>query len=279
MSSFTVSLPSNASTDLFPENKLSHFRVQLANRILLSPGLYEVGLSQISFVNNILTLNSKNNDHVISCKKDYDGKLVELPHIKYDTITQLVKIISHLLRAAFVEKTSPQVPGRENNNEGEDTDSDDGIKKKEDFFLYDKSIHRVIFYRPKFNAARNQYDIEISEKLASILGFEQTLFEGRTKHLVADYAPDLMAGAHNMFVYCNLIRPQYIGDKMGRLLRILPLTGDDAQSNNINFNPPYFYPLELNEIDTIEIKLCNEIGEPIHFQTGSVIVTLLFHPT
>jgi len=67
MTSFTVSLPSNASLDLYPENTLSHFKVQLAKRLNLQRYTYEVALAQIDYVNNVCTFNKKLNDHCIIC--------------------------------------------------------------------------------------------------------------------------------------------------------------------------------------------------------------------
>ena len=46
---FYVILPSNSSMDIYPDNKISNFKVHLANPLKLDSTKWEVGLSEIQF--------------------------------------------------------------------------------------------------------------------------------------------------------------------------------------------------------------------------------------
>ena len=47
---FYLTLPSNSSMDLYPDNKISSYKVNLPNTLHLDPLKWEVGLSEIQFV-------------------------------------------------------------------------------------------------------------------------------------------------------------------------------------------------------------------------------------
>ena len=53
------------------------------------------------------------------------------------------------------------------------------------------------------------------------LGFTRNFI--RTKHEVAEYAPDLRRGMYNIFVYCDVCVSTYVGDSMVPLLRTINL--------------------------------------------------------
>ena len=59
---FYLTLPSNASMDVFPDNKTTSYRVQLPQNINLE-GDKEVGLYSISYPNTWYTL-QKGNNHI-----------------------------------------------------------------------------------------------------------------------------------------------------------------------------------------------------------------------
>jgi hypothetical protein len=44
------------------------------------------------------------------------------------------------------------------------------------------------------------------------------------------------------------------------------------------FFKPYFIPVSVTTIDTIEINIRDDTGEPIHFEAGKILVKLHFKP-
>ena len=45
---FYLTLPSNSSMDIFPDNKITHFKTQLCKPIVLQ-GEYEVGIAEVHY--------------------------------------------------------------------------------------------------------------------------------------------------------------------------------------------------------------------------------------
>ena len=86
------------------------------------------------------------------------------------------------------------------------------------------------------------------------------------------YGPS--AGARSIFVYCDLIEDQIVGDSLSPLLRIVPVTVRQGKFQHTVYNHVHYYPLSTNNFHTIEISLRDEFGNPIPFQAGPATVTL-----
>jgi hypothetical protein len=78
----------------------------------------------------------------------------------------------------------------------------------------------------------------------------------------------------NIYVYTDIIKPQLVGDTLSRCIRILNINIGEYQT----FNPIYYFPVEKNNIESVEILLADKLGEPISFHSGeqSSIVVLHF---
>jgi hypothetical protein len=61
-----------------------------------------------------------------------------------------------------------------------------------------------------------------------------------------------------MFVYCNLIEPQLVGNSYVRCLRIIRFPRLDGHHV---FNNVYYVPVELNSFQTVAIELVNKLGD------------------
>ena len=81
-----------------------------------------------------------------------------------------------------------------------------------------------------------------------------------------------------MYIYCDLVEPQVVGDAHAPLLRTLPLVRmlDTPEATNKVFNHIYFLPVHQNDIHTIEIDIRDDVGRPLPFKRGCLIVTLVF---
>ena len=95
-SGFYVQLPSNASMDLYPNNKLCCYKTQLP-RTLHFDGKYEVGLVEMQYPNSWRTFHEENSYKVtIQHVPDFIDvrrvafATVVLPREQYTTITELL---------------------------------------------------------------------------------------------------------------------------------------------------------------------------------------------
>ena len=54
---------------------------------------------------------------------------------------------------------------------------------------------------------------------------------------------DLEHGFHDLYIYCNIIQPQYVGDTLLPLLRIIPVEGKDGERISKSFVRPQYVPV------------------------------------
>ena len=93
---FYLTLPSNSSLNIFPDNKTTSYRIKLPQIINLNSN-WEVGLYTISYPNTWYTL--QNNDSHIYYSKD--GFLFEMAIVDYgyyETTNDLVKSVNAALK-------------------------------------------------------------------------------------------------------------------------------------------------------------------------------------
>lgn len=129
--------------------------------------------------------------------------------------------------------------------------------------------------------------IKISQRLAIVLGFNESKFSlETTKEVVseteyesftADNTCDLEQGSTQIYIYCNIVASQIVGNTYAQLLYTLPL--DHSQGNVLVTNPIRSYiAVDQLKFDNINILICNEFGDIIDFNHGSVVVGLHFRP-
>ncbi len=82
---------------------------------------------------------------------------------------------------------------------------------------------------------------------------------------------------NSIYIYCDLIKYQLVGNKEVQLLGLAPvqLSRDSPQVNYFPFNPPYYLPVNRASIDEVEIQLNTENGDPFPFMANSKIVVRL----
>lgn len=66
--SFYITLPSNSSADLFPDNKISNFRTKLGKNVRLPHQNFEVAVVEASYVYNIKQFPRESNQDWIIAK-------------------------------------------------------------------------------------------------------------------------------------------------------------------------------------------------------------------
>ena len=104
------------------------------------------------------------------------------------------------------------------------------------------------------------------------------------KH-VGKWPVDLNAGSHTMFLYCDLVQNQTLGDKQTALLRSIPvkslvLAQTLGEMNHKSFTNLQWKRVIKSQFQSINVTLANEMGQKIPFLScGRTNVTLAFRPT
>lgn len=139
---------------------------------------------------------------------------------------------------------------------------------KEDVtFSYDTLKRKVTVH------VQNKAEVAFSN-IGNILGFPAE--DQISKTTTAEREADLENGFYDLFVYCDIIQAQYVGDVLVPLLRIVPVEGDDGQRVSRSFLRPQYLSISRKEFETIEVNIKRDTGEPVPFEFGTVLVTLHF---
>jgi hypothetical protein len=237
---FTIVLPSNASMDIFPDNRLSHFKVRLPQRIELTND-WECGLSEISFTKSWYNMPSGENITISNYPSD------KLPIIEVDAgnYNKAEDLISHI---------------------------NSKIQSKWSDLLFEIPVLTVdakglLNYKKPGRIDRNTgIQLKFSSYLTEILGVEQE----RPINIHQKFT--------SLFVYCSIIDQVIIGHTRGPLLRVVNAHPEFPFGRHITetFEEPYYMQLSSKTFDEIEIYLRNDSGEAPYFNFGRVVISLHF---
>ena len=237
---FYLTLPSNSSLNIFPDNKTTSYRIKLPQIINLN-GNWEVGLYTISYPNTWYTL--QNNDSHIYYSKD--GFLFEMAIVDYgyyETTNDLVKSVN----AALKKETK-----------------NDNIR-----LTYNVRTEKVTIH------LKNKHQLVITGRMSVMLGFGGKEIK-IAKTATSPYVADLL-GTTNIYFYCDIVQPQVVGDTNAKLLRSVPVQGKMGDVVTKTFTNIQYVPVQTKSFEDIEIILRDDTGNPVPFERGKVLVTLHF---
>ena len=101
---------------------------------------------------------------------------------------------------------------------------------------------------------------------------------------VGQWPVDLNAGSHTMFLYCDLVQNETLGDTQTALLRSIPLKSMTLAHTMGEVNHKSFTNLQWKRIvkpqfQSISLTLANEMGQKMPFLScGRTNITLAFRP-
>ena len=252
---FYVTLPSNASLDVYPNNTLTKYTVRLPRTLYMKEG-YEVALAEIMYPVSWLTL-KKSSEHTIKIINVESETVDEayLPKSHYHSASDLVRAINHTLRKYFESKDL------------------DNKTVALDLTNYSEMITLKANYG---------YGLELSLELQDILGFTRDTVlvnfeEGDGVYEIEAQSPcNLNKSFHAMYVYCNISKPQIVGDIYAPLLRTVAVKGKRNEHIAILYNSPHYIPFGIREISEIEIDIRDDTGNKVPFTSGKVVCKLHF---
>ena len=245
MSGFYLTLPSNSSMEVYPDNTMTNFVTKLPNRLELI-GEWEVGLVEIQYPHTWYNLQTNEGDLALYTAPDDRAGSTEEREFRisagyYPNVNTLLKHIETTCSMAL-----PQ--------------------HKPVSFTYD-NITRKISVRVQGCA------LYLGSRLQRMLGLRlHALPEGTTRgELVVDMDP-----LHSLYVYCDLVESRIVGDKLVPLLRVVPVQGSDGDMVTRIYENVHYVPLQRKSFDTLEIDIKDSTGEKVPFERGTLNVTLHF---
>ena len=236
---FYLTLPSNSSADVYPNNKLNNFTVKLPHAINLQ-GQWEVGLVEIQYPHTWYNIQQHEAWMLIKTSPDGVAYRTYLKPGQYDSEGKLVRLLNEV---------NENIPN-----------------SRKVLFLYDQITHKVKL-DVEYGAT-----IEISETLQHMLGLPHKEFKEGV-HMGA-HVIDVDQGFYSLYVYCNLVAPRLVGDSQVPLLRIVPIKGKDGNTITKTYENVHYLPLSRKNFETVEIDIRDDTGRKVPFERGKVVVTL-----
>jgi len=240
-SSFYLTLPSNASSDIYPGNSAASFQIRLPRTMYLK-NKYEIALAEIQYPHTWDTF-SNDDDYKFQVRRGDERITFDVSPGYYknihDLVTELNKSVINVLadEACIVLKYH-------------------NVSRKIKIILRDGCA------------------VSFKQGLADVLGFEP--YKVYTESFESSYYSDIHRGFYTLYVYCNICEPQVVGNYCVPLLRAVHIAGEHGEFVNKTYTEPHYVPINTNKFDVIEIEIKNDIGENVSFKTGKVICKLHF---
>ena len=248
---FYITLPSASSIRLFPDNNPSEYTVRLPQWVHLN-GHWEIGLHSLAYAPwNIIQHLDEPISFMTGGKEGNGGKMRK----HYSSVNEYVSAIRESLKQAYIGKS-----------------------------LVDKSTDIEFFYllngKVKVRLSSG-YTLRLRREQAIVLGFMTFEDPGETYDIEnAEETGAYKANLHretNIHVYCDIVQPQIVGDKMSPLVAVVPYKKATSETVYIAENICYI-PLQTKSFQEINIHLRSSTEEFIPFEHRRVIVTLHLKP-
>jgi hypothetical protein len=284
---FQITLPSNVSDDgLFVNNKIGSYRTRLPTNLSLDSS-WEVGLTEISYTKSWYNITSNQELCLVDGAGAFYQKDVMLSPGYYKDPEDLLHSLNKLLKDYKGDKI-----------------------RRCPRFEFNTHSHKVSMVLGEDSLGGRVY-CTMGDELRQLLGFEATFFEAlfntsynfpRAPHTDISNPPpqgmetlvtpgkdikasveasnplDINAGIHSLFVYCDIIKPTFVGDSYSNLLRVVKIPPNVAFGEQIviTYDKPQYFKLNTHLFDTIDLTIRDDSGAPIGFQFGRTITTFHF---
>lgn len=271
---FYMTLLSNSSLDYFPDNKTGAFTVQLPRYMYLE-GNWEVALAEIQYP---YTFTNVESDHaeILLETVEMTAEFVNWYINERDTVPKPFETVwtTHKIIPGFYANITDIIDAI--------NECIKGATQQESFFEYNTRAHRVGTANDTVEVGRKWIKTcKLSPRLGLQLGYppnEEILSNGTFAPHVAstgNIIPD------KMIIYCDILEPQIIGDRWGRVLRIVDtnagyVSPNYGQTCSTTFNTLQYIPIQPLNFEAIRIDIRDIEGQLMPFQHGTLSVKLHF---
>ena len=238
---FYVTLPSNTSADAFPNNTPSEYMTKLSRRIQLS-GEWEVALHNISYVKwNTIKLGGESIHYVVNGTTKKIGSPLKS---YYTTVKE------------YVADVNASIPKED--------------KEKIVFTIRSGKVTVTL---------GSGYAVHLRKEQAIILGFLTFSDSDIIKKITVTETGSHKANLHretSIYVYCDIIQPQIVGNKTVPLLDIIWDEGKGKCETTHSSENLHYVPLRTKSFEEVKVLLRSSTDERTSFERGHTSVTLHF---
>lgn len=259
---FYLTLPSTSSNQYFPENTSTRFSTQLPRNIQLS-GEWLVALVEFQFPCTFLTVSEVGDISMIINENEHQSE--KLLNGYYETVEDFVTVLnkSEILKSKVAfnySKTSKRV----------------SVEIKD--FSHTSTRANPIEVIHARASANKINKLSLPETVSLQLGFKPGTNLATVRQ--APHMSNILLGIPSqLFIYCDIVEQQFVGDVVAPLLRIVNVETKNytfgSQKMQI-FSSPHYMPVLRREFQNLEIDIRTNTGSPAPFQFGTVVVKLHF---
>ena len=253
---FYITLPSESSGDVFPENNPSEYTVRLPHWIQLK-GEWEIGLHSINYTpwNIIQSLDepiSFMNGSMSGGKEGKGGKMRK----HYFSVREYITDINESLKESHIGKS-----------------------------LVDKSNEIEFSYESNGKVTVHLdggYTVRLRREQAIVLGFmsfedSSETYDIESAEESGQYKANLYRET-NILVYCDIVQPQIVGDRLIPLVAIVPYQTTETSETFYAVENIHYIPVQTKTFQNIKVYLRSSTEEPIPFEHGRAAITLHLKP-
>ena len=241
---FYITLPSESSKELFPENNPSEYTVRLPRWIHLK-GNWEIGLHSIAYTpwNIIQPLDEPISFITAGGEEGKGGKMRK----HYSSVEEYVTSINESLKD----------------------------KSNEIEFSYELNGKVTV-------SLSSGYTVRLRREQAIVLGFMTFEDSAEVYDVKKTETGPYKANLHretNIHVYCDIVQAQIVGDKMAPLVSVVPCQETyDTYETLYAVENIHYIPVQTKSFQNIKVHLRSSTGEPIPFEHGRASITLHLRP-
>lgn len=265
---FYIVLPSNSSSDYFPNNTTTNFKTHLP-RALSLPGRWCVSLTDMQVPQTFLHVAKEEERSFVEIHSTVEerdplspDKVLDVKHWQerstvtagiYNTIDDLVSAVN-------------------------ETRSFRGHLK----FTYLPENGGYVEVKRICGETCALHDFKLSREISYMLGFTNPLISllRSGRKAIGDQPACLISGLPNLlFVYTDICEPYITGDAHTPLLNVVTVDVGNYMFGKIEtktFTSPKYIPLLHTNFEVIEIDIRDAFGRPAPFEYGTCAVTLHF---
>ena len=283
---FYVTLPSNSSMELFPNNTLGNYTTQLKKTIKFDIP-YEVALVEMIYnykIQHFLGYISINENNILKNTpifyKDGQEFSTFIESLDFQIREQLARIdyISNANEKKNA-KDSSKTQIIDDENFTDDYPDDFEFKNKQYLTILKTSFRNNI---PKFTLNGNKLSIKSNGmsitgyRLQEILEYYIEGFHSQDLTYTVELTKPIYL--NSFYVYTDIIEHQIVGDVVVPLLANVALKGNYGDVVSASFNNPHYKPVSMSELYSINIEIKDDEGKKILFDDGKLITKLHFRP-
>jgi len=272
---FYLTLPSNSSMDYYPQNTTANYITHLASTVDLTNGEWEIALVEAHYPCTFETVSENDaqifvyTSHPIA---DKEASAASRKRRSADAAAFLTTFVGPKDKVVSVE-TMQLAPG----NYKTIFELISALNKLP--FMNDYAMFKYEARSDKVEIATDEtvMQIVLSPGLAIMLGFDPTETDLKTNNRSVRPVDILATVPAHMYVYCDLVEPQMVGDTLAPLLKIVnmdTIAYKYGAHKQVHFNDPHYLPLVKGAFESVEVDLRDIKGDRLRFQFGASCMKL-----